>query len=135
MDILDLPARVNKQGSHVVCGMRDCSNQMARILTIEGIEGKASCIQFLSGWAQRLDGVWGFSEYARKRKSRDQPEKNRRYPEGDGYSGDKDLFDILPARAKCAKCGMVNSLTKANLGLSRILRHPAEPKRSSVAAR
>ena len=135
MDILDTRARINSKGTHVVCGMQDCSSRMAtvgRISPEEVAEAQAKgevllpVIQFLAGWAPRRDRVWAFSEHARKREDDGKSPKTRRYPKGDGIAGDNDLFDFLPAGAKCPKpkCGMINVLTVANIGVHRIVRVP-----------
>ena len=146
MEFSGVQARVNKSGTHVICGMVDCSSRIATVgkQTTEEVaeaqvpgELNVPIIQFLAGWAQRQDKVWFFTDFARTRKFHDKSIRNRRYPWEHGYAGENDIFDILPARAKCASpgCGMMNVLNVANIGVSRILRLPAKPDKSSAKPR
>jgi len=77
----------NKTGHNVICGVKRCDGQFADIVHLEQDKGLGPqlsptirAMQFLSGWAPRRDGVWGFLNYAKRRQNRGRQPKVRRYP-------------------------------------------------------
>ena len=139
MGMTQLHARLNSKGDHVVCGTADCGGRMAIVQRLTAEEAQESQtmgdspmdrIQFLAGWAPDRDGVWSFSEYARRRRAKGLKAKLRRPPQNNGLIPNSVMdssYQVFPVRAKCEKCGMVNFLTADEIGVPLVLRIPAEP--------
>ena len=139
-DRSSLHARLTSAKKHVVCGRHECGARMAYVghPTAEEIAhseqtgaSALACFQFLPGWAPGRDGIWAFSSYAKLRKQRGQSIKVRRYPMNDGSGPSNSVMDsyyeLLPARAKCARCDCVNLLTAEDLGTLLVVLVPAPP--------
>lgn len=119
-----LLARIGADEVHIFCGVVSCGGKFAIILepSPDACEVPERHIFFLPAWAPREDGVWAFSRYAIKRSLKGRKLKFRRTPgltHGDAI--ESTIVERLPARAKCPRCGFINTLSPDTLKVSKIM--------------
>ncbi len=113
----DLKARLDKRGTHAVCGVIDCGYQLARVVdsrgVFHGLRYAPRAVCFGPGW-RVSNGHWRVSNEARERiRSRRRPREKRQPVEGHHVDDGKlvgKLAWVSPALVTCPRCGFVQEL-------------------------
>ena len=129
-------ARLDRKGYRVICGKRDCGQDIAAVVL--AWPGRGDCYRILcfpSGWYQRKDGVWVLSPRSKERLNHDNRIRSlgisvrdagplRKVPlsrraTGQGWESEDPIHALkrpmVPALAQCSSCGSIQTLDAPRL--------------------
>ena len=122
-----LATRLDKGGGRVICGMRDCGAELARIVEVLHEDQPLRLAYFPLGWRPRAsDGTWALTRHAAERMRRGRPPAYARrpaWPDGRRILGVR--LDAATAQAVCPACGSIQTLAAEALRFDVLPEAPA----------